>query len=435
MSSSLSPSLIVSGVPWFDDRGRTVNAHGGCIVEDDGVYYLFGEYKTDDENHFAGFSCYSSVNLVDWTFKRLVLQQQADGLMGPGRIGERVKVVKSPSTGKYVMYMHSDDLEYRDPHICYAVSDTIDGEYEFVGPVAYQGEPIYRWDLGVFQDDDGSAYLLVHEGDIYRMSDDRTFAEEKIADEIALGGEAPTIAKIDGRYYMLFSNKTSWDCNDNYCLSAPSMRGPWAYQGLFAPEGSMTCNSQSLFVLDIPTVRGIVPMFMGDRWSFPHQASAASYVWQPLSVDERGRLHIREYLPSWDPATGLGEPVPGERVSVGFRSNTVGDEIRIPFHGTCVALEGRADPWGSYAEVSVERRPGCDDGAVAGDVVVDPIFVSFYAKAPDTHYRYVSPTLPESDYVAVVRVTGEIPQWDDKTGQRFGSVDSYVDVSAAIVMP
>lgn len=67
--------------------------------------------------------------------------------------------------------------------------------------------------------------------------------------------------------------------------------------------------------------------------------------------------------------------------------------------------------------------------------IVSANLVSFYAKSPDTAYRYVSPRLPEGDYVLRVQVTGEIPQWDDKTGQRYGSVGAFVDVSAAIVMP
>lgn len=419
--------LIVSGVPWFDDRGFTVNAHGGCIVENDGLYYLFGEYKTDKENRFAGFSCYSSPDLVHWTFRRIVLPQQTDGLMGPGRIGERVKVMRSPVTGQYVMFMHSDDLEYYDPHICYAVCDTIDGEYAFAGPLTYRGEPIRRWDLGVFQDEDGTGYLLVHEGDIYRLADDYCSAVEQIGEGIALGGEAPAVVRLDGRYWMLFSGKTSWDCNDNYCLSAPSMRGPWTYQGLFAPEGSMTCNSQTLFVLSVRTDRGAIPMFMGDRWSFPHQASAATYVWQPLTV-ERGRLRLEEYWPSWNPETGLVQPFAGRPIDVGFRSDVLGDSVCIPFHGSRVALVGRADPWGSYAQIGIERASG--DGVE----VMPPIFVSFYAKSPDEGYRYVSPELPEGDYVVTVTVTGEIPQWSDKSGQRFGSVGSAVDVRSAIVV-
>jgi hypothetical protein len=38
---------IYSGVPWFDDQGKIVNAHGANIVKDNGKYYLFGEAHTD----------------------------------------------------------------------------------------------------------------------------------------------------------------------------------------------------------------------------------------------------------------------------------------------------------------------------------------------------------------------------------------------------
>ena len=38
---------------------------------------------------------------------------------------------------------------------------------------------------------------------------------------------------------------------------------------------------------------------MGDRWSYPHQASAATYVWMPMQVDGT-KLSIPEYWPSWD---------------------------------------------------------------------------------------------------------------------------------------
>lgn len=53
----------------FDDQGNIVNAHGACIVEDGGRYYLFGEYKSDKSNAFPGFSCYSSDDLVNWKLK------------------------------------------------------------------------------------------------------------------------------------------------------------------------------------------------------------------------------------------------------------------------------------------------------------------------------------------------------------------------------
>ena len=90
--------------------------HGACIVKEGNKYYLFGEYHTDNSNAFTGFSCYSSSNLTDWKFEKIVLPLQADGFLGPDRIGERVKVMRCPATGEYVMFMHTDNLKYSDPH-------------------------------------------------------------------------------------------------------------------------------------------------------------------------------------------------------------------------------------------------------------------------------------------------------------------------------
>ena len=40
-------NLIVNGIPWYDNNDNIVNAHGACIVEENGRYYLFGEWKSD----------------------------------------------------------------------------------------------------------------------------------------------------------------------------------------------------------------------------------------------------------------------------------------------------------------------------------------------------------------------------------------------------
>lgn len=426
-------SLIINGVPWFDDQGHTVNAHGGCLVQEGKTYYLFGEYKTDDENRFDGFSCYSSQDLEHWTFRRFVLPRQDSGLMGPSRIGERVKVMRCPATGKYVMFMHSDNLSYTDPHICVAVSDAIDGAYTFLGPLTYGGEAIRRWDLGVYQDDDGSGYLLVHEGDVYLLSDDYLSIDRQVCASIAHGGEAPAATRIGDRYWMMFSGKTSWDANENYCLSAPSMAGPWAYQGLFAPDGSQTCNSQTLFVLPLHDAGRETRMFMGDRWSFPHQRSAASYVWLPLSAHGE-RLALDEYWNAWNPATA--EQVDVERIAVdeipvNFLDDRPGVSAEARFSirkdGGRALLMGRADPSGGYARVSLRR-------GATGDDVVDPIWVTFYSKAPDEGCRYATPSLPEGEYSIVVESTGEASQWDDKTGQLFGGRGSNVKVEKLLVL-
>ena len=87
--------------------------------------------------------------------------------MGPGRVGERPKVIYSPATDEYIMVMHSDNLRYKDPAPLTPHLRPVNGEYTFQGPLLYKGQPIKKWDIGTFTDTDGRSYLLVHHGDIY----------------------------------------------------------------------------------------------------------------------------------------------------------------------------------------------------------------------------------------------------------------------------
>jgi len=54
---------IYSGVPWLDQNGNTVSAHGANIIKEKDTFYLFGEAHSDISNAFEGFNCYSSKDL------------------------------------------------------------------------------------------------------------------------------------------------------------------------------------------------------------------------------------------------------------------------------------------------------------------------------------------------------------------------------------
>ncbi|WP_270611338.1 family 43 glycosylhydrolase [Bacteroides intestinalis] len=425
--------VIRNGMPWFDDHGNIVNAHGACIVEEKGRYYLFGEWKSDESNAFPGFSCYSSDDLVNWKFERVVLTVQPDGILGPNRVGERVKVMKCPSTGEFVMFMHADDMGYKDPYIGYATCKTINGEYQLQGPLLYQGKPVQRWDMGTFQDTDGKGYLLIHHGPVYRLSDNYRSIEMEVA-HVKGSGESPAMFKKDGIYYMLYSNLTSWEKNDNFYFTAPKIEGPWTKQGLFCPEGTLTYNSQSTFVFPLKRGNDTIPMFMGDRWSYPHQASAATYVWMPMQVNGT-KLSIPEYWQCWDFNTL--KPVDilrkGKRVSmknikpaVGwtenrgcFVSNAKGSVLAVPFRGTHVAVVGKSDCHSGYARVSVLNAKK--------DTVYSSL-VDFYSKYSEKAIRIMTPEMEKGNYTLLVEVTGIKPVWTDKSKTIYGSDNTFVTI-------
>lgn len=45
---------IVNGVPWTDDHGKPVNAHGACIVEENGKYYLVNAQALPQLDRYLG---------------------------------------------------------------------------------------------------------------------------------------------------------------------------------------------------------------------------------------------------------------------------------------------------------------------------------------------------------------------------------------------
>ena len=57
---------LATGITFTDTDGMPVNAHGGGIIEEAGVFYLHGEFflSTTTNNDFNGFSMYSSTDGV-----------------------------------------------------------------------------------------------------------------------------------------------------------------------------------------------------------------------------------------------------------------------------------------------------------------------------------------------------------------------------------
>ena len=399
---------IINGVQWFDDNLNIVNAHGVGIIRENDKYYLFGEYKRDDKNSFKGFSCYSTEDFSTWHFEGMALDENAGDRLNGERIGERVKVVKSVATGKFIMLMHTDSLKYDDPCVCYAVSDKVQGPYSFVGPLLYKGEIIRRWDIGSFTDRDGTSYLLTHEGYIYKLSKECTEAEELIISEAAPGGESPAMCYAHGTYYWMFSNKTSWERNDNYYLTSKSLYGPWSYGGLFCKEGSRTYNTQCSFVLDYVSEGAEKFMYIGDRWSFPRQAAAATLVFLPLEFKDGG-MSIPEYYEMWD----LSEKLPNPDIEpFNFDACTKNESTSFDFEGEQVLLYGDLSSDGGYSKVEIYDSFG---EMIRSDII------DFYSAVNMSGIRYASPRLKRSKYNVKITVLGEAGEWFKKDGTRFGS--------------
>ncbi|WP_417954980.1 family 43 glycosylhydrolase [Flavobacterium sp. ZS1P14] len=439
---------IYSGIPWFDQNGNIVSAHGANIIKDKDKFYLFGEAHSDTSNAFAGFNCYSSKDLYNWKFEQIALPVQNSGKLGANRVGERIKVMKNPKTKEYIMYMHVDTLSYKDQFVGYATSKTIKGPYKFKGPLLFNGKPIKKWDMGVFPDKDGTGYLLIHGGEIYKLSDDYKSVVEQVNKNMTSGFESPTMFKKDSLYYFIGSHLTSWERNDNYYYTSNSIKGPWIARGLIAPEGTLTWNSQSTFVLPIEGTKDTTYMFMGDRWSFPKQSSSATYVWQPLLVSGTS-VSMPAYQEAWQINTSTGVTAPKTAIHKTIddtdtiikytgkwkhiknrdalsesKSDDKNASVSIKFMGSRITFYSYTSTENGYARIVLSDKKG--------HTLVTSL-VDMYSKSSQSAPIFMSPFLKKDFYTLTVYVIGERSNWSDKRKTDYGSTGNSISLDKIII--
>lgn len=339
-------AFLENGAIWADSDGHHINAHGGGILYRDGIYYWYGEARSEKGSGKSvdGVSCYSSKNLVDWQNQGVVLPV-VDSVGSDIEAGckiERPKVVYNSTTGKYVMWFHLElkGKGYDSARAGVAVSESPVGPFRFlysgrINPGLYPAdidevdkyaaypEDLEWWtplwhdeirrgmfmdrdrecgqmsrDMTVFVDDDGQAYHIYSSEDnltlhIAGLSDDYTHHNGKYV-RIFPGGhnEAPAVFKHDGCYWMIASGCTGWDPNEARLMTAESIWGPWRQLSnpCVGENSELTFGAQSTFVLKIDDDR-FVAMF--DIWR-PSDLIDSRYIWLHVEFDsETGMPFIR----------------------------------------------------------------------------------------------------------------------------------------------
>ena len=285
--------VIRPGEPWLDNRGQQIQAHGGGMFLWKGMYYWFGEDRSpsnDPDKRFV--ACYSSKDLVHWTFRRQVVAWTDPENLGPHWVLERPKVFHNPRTGKFVLYAHLDDAHYKVARVAVAVSDRIDGDYHYVKSF----RPLDREsrDIGQFVDDDGSAYLIFESRPtkgffIAKLSEDYLSVVQQVAlVEAPLEGGA--LVHFHGLYYAIGSHMTGWRPNPNVYATSPTLSGPWSSFRDIAPPETNTYNSQSSMLLKIVGSKQTAVIFMADQWR-PQQLWDSRYLWMPVEIGD-GALYL-----------------------------------------------------------------------------------------------------------------------------------------------
>lgn len=298
---------ITPGILWNDVNGEQINAHGGCVVFNKGMYYLFGEDRTGFVSN--GVSCYQSTDLYNW--KRLGLSLKTKGEVkkdlndiSQGRLFERPKVIYNSITKKWVMWSHweTTNSDYSAARVCVATSDKIEGPYTLYK--TFRPNKNESRDQTLFVDTDGKAYHFCSTDmntniNISLLRND--YLEPTLTDTKILKGlkyEAPSIFKVGDIYYGVFSGCTGWDPNPGKMAYTTNILKEWNIGPNFAVDKlkDVTYNSQSNYVFQIPGKEKAF-IYMGDRWN--RNAPGESHlVWLPISM--RSGYPVVKWYDQWN---------------------------------------------------------------------------------------------------------------------------------------
>lgn len=347
-------TAIHPGQPWLDTAGNRIQAHGGALFYEDGVYTWYGENKekTDGQNGIWtwGIRAYQSRDLLNWTDRGLIIPPVTDdpaSNLAPQKHVDRPHILKNPVTGQYVCWLK---LSGREACFVLLTADNLLGPYTVVKPdFRPLGKAVGDFDL--LRLPDGRAYLYF-DGDHSGI-----FCTALTADYLDVTGpvteqyaglyapftrEGVAVFPCAGRYYMLTSGMTGYIPNRSDAAVADSPLGPFVPVGNphVADDTDASFNSQISQVFELPGqpgrfialadrwvpgyhvdarradlfTRAIAAHFEPDRYRVapeelaelqksPMLASAntsiADYVWLPLTVeDDRPRIRWQD---AWRP--------------------------------------------------------------------------------------------------------------------------------------
>lgn len=307
--TGVGAQTISPGEVWPDDRGQHIQAHGGGILKVGDTYYWFGEDRSrDNEPDKRYVACYSSKDLVHWTFRNKVVRLSDPEKIGDGWVLERPKVFYNQKTRTFVMYAHLDNKMYRLARVAVLTCDRVDGDYKYLKSFRPLGQE--SRDIGQFVDDDGAAYLVFESRPtkgffIAKLSDDYLDVEKQMSfvpEPLEGGG----LVRYEGLYYLIGSRMTAWNPNPNLFATAASLEGPWSKFKDIAPPSAKTYGAQSTMMVKVVGTKKTAVIFMADKWK-PSEQWDSRYLWMPLEIGG-GKLWVPEPT-KWTLDVATGEAV------------------------------------------------------------------------------------------------------------------------------
>lgn len=270
------------GQEWLDTKGKPIQAHGGSILEEDGVFYWYGENKErttgDSDIWHWGVRCYSSTDLYNWEDRGLIIEPDLSdpaSPLHPSQHLDRPHIARDLRSGRYVCWikvMGSGQSEEQTASVL--VADDLLGPYRlersFVKP---QGLTMGDFDLVV--DDTGGRLYFEHphsEVICSDLADDLTSATGTLSRHftgftVPDSREAPAHFEREGRHYLITSGTSGYFPNQSQVAVAEQPHGPFTTLGNLHPSdhSGTSFRSQISSVLRHPHKKDLY-IALGDRW-------------------------------------------------------------------------------------------------------------------------------------------------------------------------
>ncbi|MEY2869656.1 MAG: hypothetical protein RIR01_2156 [Bacteroidota bacterium] len=314
---------IKNDVFWDTKEGQPIYSQGGGIFkfkDKDGIekYYWYGVHYEEAEKYrkepvkkydhctFKSVSCYSSTDLVNWTFENDVFTDAAAFPDGKRTWVGRLGVAFVKEINKYALF-----VQHWNQGLV-ALADYPASEF-----IWHQKINMEPWigttntgDQTVFTDDDGKSYLIYSYGKgrnkIYVSEIGIKDGKVSILDctKVFQGAsrEGNCMFKYKNKYYMAASNIYGWDASFAYYLVSDDIRGP------FLPANNMQIMpgsaedyahvTQTGFFYTIKQNKKETVLYCGDRWADFAGNGLGYNQWVPLSFN--GSKPYFNSLSSWN---------------------------------------------------------------------------------------------------------------------------------------
>ena len=274
---------------WYDLDGNLINVRSGALRKFGDLYYWYGGAPNDHNQ-----TCYSSPDLVHWTYKGIVLTTTGDA--------NRMDILYNATTQQYVIF-----LKYigNGAYFGIATGSTPDGQFTFKSQTLVDGFVI--GDMSMYQDDDGTAYLAYvwwgtgtnKAHGIYRLSADYLPLDKQMYLWNQGSREAPHMFKRNGVYYYGVSETNGIRPSATRYYTATNLTGPWTAEAMVTTPGSTTTyETQCDFVFPFTGPQGTVYMLDADRW-IPTAGFQGDYLWLPFEFGT-GLIPEMDYYQDWD---------------------------------------------------------------------------------------------------------------------------------------